>query len=81
MNSLYILHTISVQWWNACAYYAIIICKGLNKLNQNIQLYSDKNSPAYKYSIKNNIDTKAFNFKSLQPFNFFNNYFHYFYYL
>jgi len=75
MKPLNILHTISVPWWNACAYYAILISKGLQSLNQNIQLYSDRNSPPYKHSIKNNIPTKPFNFKSIQPLNFIKNYY------
>ena len=75
MQNFNILHTISVRWWNACAYYAVIICKGLQKLNHKVQLYSDKDSPPYNHSVKNKIHTKAFNFASLQPFNFIKNYF------
>ena len=75
MQRLNILHTISVRWWNACAYYAIIISKGLQNLNQNVQLYSDKDSPPFNHSLKNGLNTSAFNFKSLQPFNYFRNYF------
>jgi glycosyltransferase involved in cell wall biosynthesis len=75
MQTLNILHTISVRWWNACAYYAIIISKGLKNLNHNVKLYSDKNSPPYNQSIENNLNTEAFNFASLQPFNFLRNYF------
>ena len=75
MQTLNILHTISVRWWNACAYYAIIMAKGLQDLNHNVQLYSDKNSPPYNHAIENNLNTKGFNFASLQPFNFFRNYF------
>ena len=75
MQQLNILHTISVRWWNACAYYAVIIVKGLQKLNQQVQIYSDKDSPPYVHSIKNNIPTEFFNFASLQPFNFLKNYY------
>jgi len=74
MQTLNILHTISVRWWNACAYYAIIISKGLQNLNHNIQLFSDKNSPPYNHSLQSKINTKAFNFRSLLPFNFLRNY-------
>ena len=75
MQTLNILHTISVRWWNACAHYAIIISKGLQNLNHNIQLYSDKNSPPYSHALQSKLNTKAFNFKSFQPFNFLRNYF------
>jgi glycosyltransferase involved in cell wall biosynthesis len=75
MQTLNILHTISVRWWNACAYYAVIIAKGQQHLNHYVQLYSDKDSPPYNHSIENNLNTKAFNFASLQPFNFIRNYF------
>jgi len=75
MPTLNILHTISVRWWNACAYYAVIIAKGLQDLNYNVQLYSDDNSPPFNHSIKNKLNTKAFNFSSFQPFNFLRNYF------
>ena len=75
MQTLNILHTISVRWWNACAYYAIIIVKGLQNLNHTVQIYSDKDSPPFNHSMDNGLDTKAFNFASLQPFNFFKNYF------
>jgi len=75
MQTLNILHTISVRWWNACAYYAVIIAKGLQDLNHNVQLFSDKDSPPYNYANNNKLNAKAFNFSSLQPFNFFRNYF------
>lgn len=75
MPKLNILHTISVRWWNACAYYAIIIAKGIHNLNHKVQIYSDKDSPPYNHSLENSLSTNAFNFASLQPFNFFKNYF------
>jgi len=74
MSTLNILHTISVRWWNACAYYAVSIAKGIQKLNHQVLLFSDKDSPPYNHAIENNLSTKAFNFASLQPFNFFRNY-------
>jgi len=36
MKSLNILQTISVPWWNACAYYAVAVSRALKNLKHNI---------------------------------------------
>lgn len=74
MKPLNILQTISVRWWNACAYYAVLISKGLSKDNKII-FASDKHSPPFNHADQTNLNTRNINFKSLNPFNFFYNFY------
>jgi len=70
MKSLNILQTISVQWWNACAYYAVAVSRGLADLKHNIFFTTDYNSPPFEKAVEYNLDPILVNYRNILPHNF-----------
>ena len=65
MKKLNILQTISVRWWNACAYYDVALSRGLYEINHNIIFTSDKNSPPFEKAADFKLNPISINFKNL----------------
>ncbi len=75
MESLNILQTISVRWWNACAYYAVAVSRGLAEINHNVTFTTDYNSPPFEKATEYNLNPISINYRNILPHNFILQYF------
>jgi glycosyltransferase involved in cell wall biosynthesis len=67
MRKLKILHTVSVRWWNACAYYAVTMAEAMRDAGHEVYLASDSGSPPYEQAVKRNLNTIPVQFASQNP--------------
>jgi glycosyltransferase involved in cell wall biosynthesis len=65
-----ILHTISVRWWNACAYYAISIAEAQKKLGHEVIVAGDPGFLATEYARRSGLTTLEIPFAARNPFRY-----------
>jgi glycosyltransferase involved in cell wall biosynthesis len=76
-TSLSTLQLISVRWWNASAYYAIMLAGILRHNGVKVYVGGDKNSPPIQKAMEEKLPILSLNFESYQPHHFLKNFFNY----
>lgn len=75
LQSIHSAQLISVRWWNATAYYAVILAKILNKTNQKSVICGKKNSPPLLQAQKLGLPVNdSLNLESKNPFTLIHSY-------